>query len=121
VLEFEARDELPDVQFTLTVSNETGAAVAHFDVDAAGQRFTLPAGRGQVVCRVPRLPLTAGRYTLSFAAQNWHGLMDTVANACVFDVDVGQFFRVPYLPPPQFSTLLVEHSWELSADVCRKD
>jgi lipopolysaccharide transport system ATP-binding protein len=115
VLEFDSREGLADVQFTLTVFNESGLAVAHFDVDACGKRFGLPAGRGQVVCHIPRLPLAAGRYTLSFSAQDDHGTMDAVTNGCVFDVDIGHFFPVAYVPPPQFATLLVEHSWEVSA------
>ena len=113
VLEFDSLSELPDVQFTMTVCNETGSAVAHFDVDTSGARFRVPAGRGQVVCHIPKLPLPAGRYSLSFAAQDDHGIMDTVANGCVFDVEVGHFFPAPYVPPPQHATALVEHSWQI--------
>ena len=120
VLEFDSGQGLADVQFTLTVFQESGLAVSHFDVDACGKRFALPAGRGQVVCHIPRLPLAAGRYTLSFSAQDDHGLMDTVTNGCVFDVDIGHFFPVAYVPPPQYATVLVEHSWTVSAEGNRR-
>jgi lipopolysaccharide transport system ATP-binding protein len=119
VLEFDCCQDLADVQFTVTLFNEAGMAVAHFDVDALGKRFAVPAGPGRVVCHIPRLPLPAGRYTLAFTAQDDHGPMDTVTNGCVFDVDIGHFFPAPYLPPPQYATVLVEHSWEVSSGTDR--
>ncbi len=65
VLEFVSQEALSRVQFMFTVFNQEGTAVTHCNVDAYGQRLHVPGGEGRVVCRIPRLPLTASRYKIS--------------------------------------------------------
>ena len=116
VLDVETREELKFVQFWLTIFNHNGAAVAHCDVDAFGRRFAVPAGRSRIECRLPRLPLAYGRYTVTFAAADDHGELDHVAHGFAFEVEAGNFYPVPYTPPPEAGVAtLVEHSWKIES------
>ena len=114
VLEFVSCEDLSHLQFFLTIVNHLGVAVTHCHVDASGQRFHVPKGKGQVMCQISKLPLPLGQYRIAAAASDKFGtLLDLVPTACVFDVETSNFFSTPYTPPIQYSTALVEHSWNL--------
>jgi lipopolysaccharide transport system ATP-binding protein len=111
VLEFASSEELYQVDFTLTIYNQMMIPVTHCGVDACGQRFHISRGRGQVICCIPKLPLPRGSYKIAVAAADDIGDLDWVPTACLFNVEVSNFFPTAYMPPIQYSTALVEHSW----------
>ena len=113
VLEFETQEELAQVQFMLTIFNHVGIAVTHCNMDAEGKRFRLPHGRGQVTCRIPKLPLPHGQYKIAVLAADHINQLDWVPTACVFDVESSDFFATAFMPSIEYSTALVEHSWDL--------
>ncbi|MBI4522969.1 MAG: ABC transporter ATP-binding protein [Deltaproteobacteria bacterium] len=115
-LEFVSERDLSHVQFMLTLYSQAGIAVTHCNVDACGARPHVPRGRGQVVCRIPKLPLPYGRYRLVIAASDDMGIMDLIPTACLFDVETSRFFTRPFVPPAEYSTVLVEHSWQVTAE-----
>lgn len=113
VLHFRASAALSHVRFMLTIYNQFGVAVTHCNVAAYGDEFCVPKGNGKVLCHIPKLPLPRGTYRIAVAAHDDIGQVDWVPAALYFTVDSGNFFPKPYLPPPQYSTALVEHSWKL--------
>ncbi|HUJ10313.1 MAG TPA: ABC transporter ATP-binding protein [Verrucomicrobiae bacterium] len=113
VLEFETQEELAQVQFMLTIFNHIGIAVTHCNMDAEGKRFRLAHGRGQVICRIPKLPLPQGQYKIAVLAEDHINQLDWVPTACVFDVESSVFFATAFMPSIEYSTALVEHSWDL--------
>jgi lipopolysaccharide transport system ATP-binding protein len=115
-LEFVSERDLSRVQFMLTLYSQAGIAVTHCSVDACGARPHVPKGRGRVVCRIPKLPLPYGRYRLVIAASDEVGIMDLIPTACLFDVETSSFFTRHFVPPAECSTVLVEHSWQVTAD-----
>lgn len=120
VLDFVSHRALSRVQFKFTIFNEMGIAVTHCSVESSGQNFNVPQGRGRVVCHIPKLPLPLGQYKISAAAYDDMGKLDGVPTACIFNVRVSNFFKVPFVPPVRYSTALVEHSWELMTDGCKQ-
>jgi len=114
VLEFEAQEELTQVQFMLTIFNHVGVAVTHCNMDAEGKRFRVPAGRGHVTCRIPKLPLPHGQYKISAVAADHIERLDSVPTACAFDVESSDFYTTAFMPAIEHSTALVEHSWSFS-------
>jgi lipopolysaccharide transport system ATP-binding protein len=114
VLEFQARQDLSYVRFMLTIYNHTGLAITHCSVDAHGHRFHLPQGDGQIICQIPKLPLPCDRYRVSIAAYDDKRLLDRISEACVFEVESGNFFPTSYMPLAENSMTLVEHSWTLT-------
>ncbi len=115
-LDFESERDLSHVQFMLTLYNQSGIAVTHCNVDACGARPQVPKGPGRVVCHIPKLPLPYGRYRLAIAASDETEMMDLIPTACVFDVETSNFFPKPFVPPAQYSTALVEHWWQVTAN-----
>lgn len=113
VLDYRAEQELRHVRVGLTIYNQMGVAVTHCSIQTKGEDFTLPAGTGRLVCRVPRLPLPLGNYKVSVAAKDDHGMLDAVSNACVFDIETSNFFGTATVPPMRYAAALVEHSWQL--------
>jgi lipopolysaccharide transport system ATP-binding protein len=115
-LEFVSERDLSRVQFMLTLYSHAGIAVTHCSVDACGARPHVPKGRGRVVCRIPKLPLPYGRYRLAIAAADETETMDLIPTACVFSVETSNFFPRPFMPPAESSTVLLEHSWQVTAE-----
>jgi lipopolysaccharide transport system ATP-binding protein len=113
VLGFESRQSLSHVRFILTIFNQMGIAVTHCNVQSTGQHFFVRRGEGQVLCRIPRLPLPLGQYKISAAAFDDVGKLDWVPTVCIFNVETSNFFKTSFVPPMRYSTALVEHSWEL--------
>jgi lipopolysaccharide transport system ATP-binding protein len=69
--------------------------------------------KGQIRCRINRLPLIAGRYIISVFCKI-NGLMaDNLQDA--FDIEVidGDFFGTGKINAPDGGNLLVEHTWEV--------
>jgi len=113
VLDFVSHTNLSRVQFKCTIFNEIGIAVTHCSVESSGEYFNVPAGKGRVICHIPRLPLPLGQYKIAAAAYDDIGKLDWVPTACIFDVQASHFFKVPFVPPMRYSTALVDHSWEI--------
>lgn len=67
--------------------------------------------RGELVCRIPSLPLRPGRYFLSLACRTNNVLSDKVHDAAVLDVGDGDFFGTGAFPPRKNSCVMVAHRW----------
>lgn len=66
-----------------------------------------------IVCKVDRLPLLTGRYTLSLSAGTWDKLLiDAIDHAIAFDVEPGDYFGNGRLPSGSLGSLLVGSQWE---------
>jgi lipopolysaccharide transport system ATP-binding protein len=113
VFEFDSREKLSNVQFMLTIFNQTGTAVTHCNVDAVGGRLRVPRGKGTIVCRIPKLPLPLGQYKVAVLAQDDIHQLDWVPTACVFNVETSDFFSNTFTPSIEFSTALVDHDWQM--------
>lgn len=114
VLDFETKAVLAKVGFVLTIFNQMGIAVTNCTVEASGQTFNIPQGKGSIVCRLPKLPLPLGQYKIAVAAQDDISVLDEIHTACIFSVQASTFFETSYTPPMRYSTALVEHHWHLS-------
>lgn len=113
ILDFESRQKLHKVKFIMTIFNQMGIAVTSFNVDSIGKQFNFSNGKGQIACRIPKLPLPLGQYKIAVAASDDFGELDWVPTACIFNVHTSNFFDTSFSPSMRYSTALVEHSWEI--------
>jgi lipopolysaccharide transport system ATP-binding protein len=113
VLDYVCQAELRQVQFMLTILNQVDTAVTHCTTEAFGEQRRLAQGQGQVICRIPKLPLPQGRYRIAVAAMSDSTLLDSVPSACVFDIETSTFFPTPYLLSSKYAAALVEHTWDV--------
>jgi lipopolysaccharide transport system ATP-binding protein len=114
VMDFETSTSLKKVLFVLTIFNQMGIAVTNCNVETAGQNFDLPRGRGQIICKIQKLPLPLGQYKISVAVEDDMDKLDEIPTACIFNVHTSTFFDTAFTPPMRYSTALVEHYWQLS-------
>ncbi len=115
VLGYESRDGTRVRHATFAVSAYTalGALVLHCQSDVAGAAFAELPPAGEVRCRLPRLPLPAGRYTLNVFGTAAADVADWVQRACELTVAEGDFFGSGRVPPQGHQTVLVDQSWNL--------
>lgn len=71
--------------------------------------------KGQMICRIPKLPLTPGYYRFSLEmgiAPDY--LMDNIEDAGTLFVEPGDFYGTGYLPLRQhMKAVMVEHQWDI--------
>jgi len=113
IMEFESHEDLPHVQFMLTIFNQKMVPVTHCHVQASVGSFFVQKGIGQVVCRIDRLPLPRGTYKMAVAAADDHGDLDVVPSACYFNIEASTFFPTTFAPPTEYCTVLVDQAWRL--------
>jgi lipopolysaccharide transport system ATP-binding protein len=100
--------------FAIGFYNSVGVPLLHCNSWHIGTEFARLSNRGEVVCRIPKLPLPAGTYRLNVAIQE--KLADTadhVEAAAMLHVLDGDFFGTGRVPPSTVGACLVEHSWRL--------
>jgi len=108
----------PGLCVRLHVASEHGDPLfAHFNdlshtamTDADG---TVPES-GTFVCRIPKLPLVPGLYSLEsvISTSRRNGsVLDKISPALKLTVDRGDFFGTGELPNPRFGAALVSASW----------
>ncbi len=114
VLETENQKPLEKVEITLTIFNQMGIAVTSCCIESFGEQFSLPSGRNEIICSIPKLPLPLGQYKIALAASDHRGELDWVPTACIFNIHSSNFFETSFTPPMRYSTVLLEHKWKIS-------
>lgn len=71
---------------------------------------------GQVICRIPKLPLPKGTYSVNIFLSASGVISDWVADAAVFEVENSDFYGTGRIPEPSHSRFLVPHSWSIQGE-----
>jgi lipopolysaccharide transport system ATP-binding protein len=113
VLRYTARDGagIRDAEFAIGVYTQMGEVIMHLASETAGIVFASLPPEGQIRCRVPRLPLPAGRYAINLFCRTGFEVSDWVQRAADFTVAEGDFFGSGRRPSEGHQTVLVEHLW----------
>ncbi len=69
--------------------------------------------RGRICCKLPALPLNAGRYSFNVFARADQHIADWVEDAAEFLVQPGDFFGTGRHPDPEQGRLLLRQEWSL--------
>jgi len=76
--------------------------------------FERVPAKGRILCRIPRLPLLPGHYSLRVRSYSNHIMIHEIPDAAMFHVGEGPFFESGMMP--QYGSearFLVDHRWEL--------
>jgi lipopolysaccharide transport system ATP-binding protein len=101
-------------RFAVGVATVMGELMMHLESDAAGSDIRVAPEHGEVVCRIPRLPLPPGRYTVTVAGAVGLQLLDYVSRAAELTVAEGDFYDSGIRPSESHRTVLVDHRWTIS-------
>jgi lipopolysaccharide transport system ATP-binding protein len=92
VLGYESSEPLNEPRFKFTIYGSAGLPLAHFDSSLTNTNFNKLPKRGQVACRLGRLPLSEGGYRLNVSVEDDGQLLDHVTAAYSFHVGSGNFY-----------------------------
>jgi lipopolysaccharide transport system ATP-binding protein len=114
-LRYETADgaSVRNATFAVSVYNLLGVHVLQCQSDLVGAAFRDLPANGEVRCRLPRLPLPGGRYTLNVFGTAGGDIADWVQRAYEVTVADGDFYGTGRLPPEGHRTVLVDQRWEL--------
>ena len=115
VFTYECSDGLPKKNVTASFLVKTHQRIRLFiqRTNFTNQNFKVVSAKGQFVCRIPRLPLTAGQYGVDvFVAINEEP-SDWMDDAVQFAVETGDFFGSGHPGMPTHGHVLVEADWSL--------
>jgi len=102
------------VTFTLRVEEALGQYLFSLSTRFTGDDFDAIPTEGTVVCRVPSMPLVAGRYRVYVSVYVADTRADAIEGAMEFDVTEADVFGTGRFPTKsKHGAFFVEHSWEL--------
>ena len=78
---------------------------------AASEPFASLGAEGFISCRVPRLPLGPGEYTVNVGIHQADVRQDWVGEAATISVQEGDFFGTGRLPPPERRGIFLDQTW----------
>jgi lipopolysaccharide transport system ATP-binding protein len=118
VLSYESSDgrAIRGAGFAIGVYTALGGLVLQLQSDVAGADLDLIPQGGQVRCRLPRLPLPAGRYVLNLMGTSGGAPADWVQRATELTVAEGDYFGSGRRMPDSHQTVLVEQAWAVSGE-----
>lgn len=112
---YRAKHSVSHPMFLFSIYNNLGTNLAHMTTETAGELSRIDKGTGGIECKLPRLPLPAGRYRMTVVVRCDHGLADRVEAAAIFDVQEGCFYKGTHATWRGWGSLLVDHVWEEGA------
>jgi lipopolysaccharide transport system ATP-binding protein len=116
VLGYESSDgnAIRNAGFAIGVYSVLGALVLQLQSDVAGALHDTIPPRGEIRCRVPRLPLPAGRYVLNLMGASGGTAADWIQRAGELTVAEGDYFGSGRRLPDAHQTVLVDQSWSVA-------
>ncbi len=114
VIAYRSQETLSNAVAMITIYNHQNIAVAHLNSKSGGRGGKIQAGEGKLVCRIPHLPLPNSTYRVAAALDCEYGQIYHSPVVLNFQVEVSKFYSTAYLPPSQYSAVLMEHEWIFS-------
>lgn len=104
------REERQGVAINVGVSDEQGTRVCLLSTTMSDSSTgSIPPEGGVVRFELPKVPLVAGRYSLTLYATVQNEVADWVIDAAVMDVTEGDYFGTGRMPPAGQGKVLVSH------------
>ena len=105
-------EDLRNVTVWIWVRNTMGQRILNFWSKCTGQDFDHLSATGQLVCRLPKLPLRPGSYLIDLAARVGTNPTSRVTEAARIDVVPGDFFGSGR-PLGDTSEVICDYSWQI--------
>lgn len=108
----DVNDQLENVTVGIGISSYSGAFVSLLSNQLAGEEFNAIRGNGYFECKVQKLPLSPGRYTVNLIIRANEIIQDWVQEAATFNVEAGDFYGTGRIPPETHGGILLEQEWD---------
>ena len=108
--------QFPQLNARINVRTQLGVPVFTQSNQLVGQGFGKLPERGAFVCKIPRLPVPAGSYRITFQISSSYRqaeMIDAVEDAIELTVETGDFFGTGMVPALPSGSALVAAQWHL--------
>ena len=105
-------EELDNVTVAIGITSFTGSFVTMLSNQLASEEFGAIRGDGYFECRIAKLPLSAGSYTVNLIVRANGIIEDWIQEAATFSVEAGDFYGTGRLPPETHGGILLEQEWD---------
>lgn len=105
----EARAE--NIVVGIGINAHSGTFVSLLSNDVAGNAFDSIGKEGYFTCKIKKLPLSPGSYTVSLIIRSNDVISDWIQHAATIVVEPGDFYGNGRLPPQSHGGVLIEQDW----------
>ena len=107
-------------RFAAVCRGQLGEPISCLDsLSAAGD--VLPGPRqGVAVCRISRLPLLPGQYSLDVSIDCAGTQIEIIRQALFFSVEGGDYYGTGRIPPCGYGAMLADHKWSVVSATAQK-
>ena len=115
---FETRSGQPDdlsrVICSVQVLDAFGDSLFLTHNRMTGQPFSTNYSKGTIRVRIPKLPLPAGDYSISYSLIKDGEYLDCISQAKKLKVEAGDFYGTGEIPPSSHGKFLVHADWSVA-------
>ena len=118
VIEIDVPELVPQLCFSVHVTDEAERAINHFWIYGDGPEFRNHVGRFTIRIDVPKYRLMMGRYSLTVWLNNrsTHETYDLLRNICPFEVTMDGLVRPDYDWSAEHMTYVEDYTWTVEGD-----
>lgn len=112
-IDYESMEEDINISVFLGVYNTYGEKLLHLGLPYGGIDRIRSSKSGSIICKIPKLPLTVGKYTVNISLHVSGAPYERTSNAISFMVNHGDFFGNGRLPDEKENKFLVQQEWSV--------
>jgi len=101
-----------NVCIALALRGNLNESITDLRSDISGHPFTSIPPRGKIVCKIPRLPLNAGRYGFNIYSSINGNIADWIQDVGEFHVEAGDYYGSGKLPGKGWGPFLINQEWK---------
>ena len=109
-----AVNNLDNVNVAIGISAYTGAFVSMLSNELTGNYFKTNGTEGYFTCRIRKLPLAPGYYSVNLIIRSNDMIQDWIQEAVTLTIEPGDFFGTGRMPPQSHSGVLLEQEWSIN-------
>ena len=113
-INYEAKEKSPNPVINLIIRNNLQQELVNFLSRDSYMGTIKLQDTGDVILKVPKLPLLPGRYTLDCNLKYDNEITDALEGIAVLDVEKGDYFGTGKIIDAMKNGLLVYHNWEVN-------
>jgi len=105
-------DHLENVTASISINSQTGSVMSLLSNEMASAPFQDISGQGSMVCKIKKIPLAPGTYTVNVMIRSNEIIQDWLQEAATLVVEPGDFFGTGRMPPQSHGGVLLEQQWD---------
>ncbi len=110
---YTAANNLDNVTVAIGITASSGAFVSMLSNELTGSSFSTNDKEGYFACRIRKLPLAPGYYSVNLIIRSNDMIQDWIQEAVTLTVEPGDFYGTGRMPPQSHSGVLLEQEWSI--------